>query len=83
VTLIPLRSTFGGGSLPGIEIDSVGVQIDAQGFTAEEIYNAFVAMEIPIIGYILNDRFTIDFRTIYDRDIVYLTKALETLLKKS
>jgi L-seryl-tRNA(Ser) seleniumtransferase len=83
VTLIPLRSTFGGGSMPGIEIESVGVQIDAQGFTAEEIYSAFVTMEIPIVGYILNDRFTIDFRTIYDRDIVYLTKALETFLNKS
>jgi L-seryl-tRNA(Ser) seleniumtransferase len=82
VTSVPLKSAFGGGSLPGIEIDSVGVQIDAQDFTAEEIYSAFLAMEVPIIGYILNDRFTIDFRTVADRDIVYLARALEALLKK-
>jgi L-seryl-tRNA(Ser) seleniumtransferase len=82
IEVVPVKSTFGGGSLPGVEIDSFGIQVVVQNFSADEIHRLLITGEVPIVGYILNDRYTLDFRTIFDRDIEDLVKAMHAVLKK-
>lgn len=76
-----LTSTFGGGTLPAMGLASLGLQIDIPGLSGDAIYAHLIHEDIPIVGYILDDRFTLDFRTISDRDIPVLTAALNRLIE--
>ncbi|MDY6970492.1 MAG: L-seryl-tRNA(Sec) selenium transferase, partial [Spirochaetota bacterium] len=82
VQRLPLKSIFGGGTLPTLKIESIGIQIDIPGLKGEEIYNRLLFEEVPIVGYILDDKYTLDFRTINDEDIPYLSGIIDRLIEE-
>lgn len=76
-----LKSVFGGGTSPNVRIESSGIQISIPGMTAKEIHDKLLKEDIPILGYILDDLFTIDIRTIYDDEIPVLAAAIGNLIE--
>ena len=75
------EATFGGGSLPGMRVPSCGITIELPDVTPEELYTRFINSDIPVIGSIIEDRYTIDFMTVLDDDIPGLTAAIESILE--
>ncbi len=80
ITRVPIKSLFGGGTLPTLKIESAGIQIDMPGISAKEIYNRFLTMPIPIVGYIIDDKFTLDLRTISNDEIPEVADAIDNLI---
>ena len=74
---IHTQSTFGGGAMPTVEMDSYGIRISFSGARADEIYSFFINEEIPVVGKVLNDAYILDFRTILDNDLEYLARAVD------
>jgi L-seryl-tRNA(Ser) seleniumtransferase len=79
ITRVPAKSVFGGGSLPTLKVESIAVQISIPGISSKEISDKFLNHAIPIIGYIFNDKFTIDLRTIADNEIPEVADAIDSL----
>ncbi len=79
----PIRSVFGGGSVPTLKIESMGLQINIPNMKPEEIYNYFILDDTPIIGYIFENLFTLDLRTIFSDDIPLVAEAIDRLIEKS
>lgn len=77
-----VKSVFGGGSAPSLKIESAGVQIVIPGLTADEINKSLIKREIPIIGYILNDKYTLDMRTIFNDEITEVAGAIDKLIEE-
>ena len=77
---VGVSSTYGGGSLPTREIASAGVCITVPGVSADELYARFIDEEIPVVGYILDDRFTLDLRTVLPDDIPVLAASIDRML---
>ncbi len=77
---VALRSAYGGGSLPTREIASAGVCIDVPGMSAAELYSRFIDEEVPVVGYILDDRYTLDLRTVFPDDIAVLAASIDRVL---
>jgi L-seryl-tRNA(Ser) seleniumtransferase len=75
-----LRSTYGGGTLPTREIESAGIRIAVPGMSAGELYARFIDEEVPVVGYILDDCFTLDLRTVLPDDIPALAGSIDRLL---
>jgi L-seryl-tRNA(Ser) seleniumtransferase len=76
---VPAKSVFGGGSLPTLKVESIAVQISIPGMSSKEISDKFLNHAVPIIGYILNNKFTIDLRTIADNEIPEVADAIDSL----
>jgi L-seryl-tRNA(Sec) selenium transferase len=76
-----LKSTYGGGSLPAREIESAGIRIVVPGLSADELYARFIDEDIPIVGYILDDCFTIDLRTVLHGDLPVLAASIDRILQ--
>ncbi len=79
VARVECKSTFGGGSMPGYTLQSVGVQIDVPGLRADDIDRALTANEVPIVGFIADGKYTLDFRTVLEEDIPVIVQALTAL----
>ncbi|MDY6934402.1 MAG: L-seryl-tRNA(Sec) selenium transferase [Spirochaetota bacterium] len=80
-TRVPLKSIFGGGALPTVKIESMGLQISIPNVKGEEIYRKLIYDDVPIVGYILDDKYTLDFRAIFDEDIPIIAEALGQLIE--
>lgn len=78
---LELKSTFGGGTLPTVSIKSAGLQIDLPDMKAGRISNILLESEPPVVGYILDGKYTIDFRTILPEDIPALAASIDKLLE--
>ena len=79
---VSLKSTYGGGSLPTIELDSYGIQFNIKDMSPGKLYDFFINAKIPIIGVIVDDKFTINFMTILDKDIDGIVESLKLLGKE-
>lgn len=77
---ISVVSTYGGGAMPSGEIESAGLRIVIPGVSADEIFEKFIGAAVPIVGYIKDDAYTLDFRTITDDDIRVISDALREIL---
>ena len=67
VEVVDLRSTVGGGSLPGETLPSVGLAVRAA--SATRALTALRRSDPPVIGRIEDDRVVLDLRTVEpDRD---------------
>ncbi len=75
-----LKSTYGGGALPTREIESAGIRITVPGLGADELYARFIDSEVPVVGYILDDCFTLDLRTVLAGDIPVLAALIDRIL---
>ena len=63
-TRVELRSTVGGGALPGETVPSVGVAIEAGGRSATRVLAALRQGDPIVIGRIEADRVVLDLRTV-------------------
>ncbi len=71
----------GSGSLPTEKIPSIAITIKSDLITTKNISNNFLNNRIPIVGYINNDIFHIDFKAIPDDQIDQLIKIINKTLK--
>jgi len=76
---VPLKSTYGGGAMPAREIDSAGLRVRVPGYSADEIHTALAHGDVPIIGYVEDDDYFLNFMTVLDRDVNDLAAALNRL----
>jgi L-seryl-tRNA(Ser) seleniumtransferase len=74
--LIETRCALGGGTTPTETIASVAVEVSGN---ASELHRRFLAHEVPILGRIQDDRFTLDVRTLLDADLATVATALRSL----
>ena len=72
----PAQSQIGGGALPRSKIDSVAVVLRSKHFSAEEIARRARTGVPPIIGYVANDAFKVNLRTIFSSQDEQMIKAL-------
>jgi L-seryl-tRNA(Ser) seleniumtransferase len=74
------NATYGGGSMPGVELESTGVEINIPGMKPDEINDYFLSCSPPVAGTVREDRYVIDFYTVFERDIVCIADAAEMLI---
>jgi len=73
------KTEVGGGTLPRAEIASVMLELIPQGCSLAELAARLRAAEPPVIGYIAEDRYKIDLRTVFphqDRDLIRALQAV-------
>ncbi len=74
------QSQIGGGALPRSKIDSVAIALRSKHFSAEEIATR-ARTDVPaVIGYIANDAFKIDLRTVFPSQDEQLAVSLRRSL---
>jgi L-seryl-tRNA(Ser) seleniumtransferase len=79
---VPLESTFGGGSMPDEVLPSAGLRVEIPGMQADGIGEYLIAREVPVVGYVADDGFFLDFRTVLPEDIAPLADSLQSLLNE-
>jgi L-seryl-tRNA(Ser) seleniumtransferase len=77
------KAAYGGGSMPGSELDSYGVDVSVPGIKPNELNDYFLSCVPPIAGIVRDNRYIIDFFTIFERDIDVIAGAIESLANKS
>jgi seryl-tRNA(Sec) selenium transferase len=77
---IPTQATYGGGSMPGTSIESIGIKINIPGYNPEELYNYFISCTPPIIGTVREDSYILDLFAIFDKDIKDIANSISNLL---
>jgi L-seryl-tRNA(Ser) seleniumtransferase len=77
------KAAYGGGSMPGIELDSYGVEISMPKIKPSELNDFFLSHTPPIIGIVRDNRYIIDFFTVFERDLDVIVNAAESLVNKS
>ena len=79
---ISSKAAFGGGSLPTIEINSYALQFNFPKIKAAQINSFFLENHPPLIGSIINGKFSLDFMTVLDKDLEDIVKAINLFFKK-
>jgi len=80
---IATTAQMGGGSLPGQDIVSFGLAIRSTVNSPAEIESFFRNYTVPIIGYLEQDRFILDMRTLLPGDEEIIKQAIGELVKSS
>ncbi|SHJ58628.1 L-seryl-tRNA(Sec) selenium transferase [Desulfatibacillum alkenivorans DSM 16219] len=78
-----IDSKVGGGALPLQNLPSFGVAIYIEGRTANSVEKAMRELELPMVGRIEDDVFTLDMRTIADDEIPLAAHAAELVAGRS
>ncbi len=78
---IDAKTAFGGGAMPDKVLPDYGIAVSFPNRSAQDIAAFMVQQPVPIIGYIQDDLFTLNFRTILDIDIPYVADAINSLLQ--
>lgn len=76
----PTKAAYGGGSMPGIELDSSGIGIDIPGMKPDQINDFFLSCTPPVAGTVRDDKYVIDFYTVFERDIEFIADSAEMLI---
>lgn len=74
--LVPINSQVGGGSLPLMEIPSIGLRIKAKGMSASKLESFMRQGDTPIIGRIKEDEYFLDIRTIQENELESIVNRL-------
>ena len=77
------RCAYGGGSMPGVELESCGVEISVPGLSPEEVYDHFVSSTPPVIGTVRDGKFIIDLFAVHERDMKELAEAVKALVGRT
>jgi L-seryl-tRNA(Ser) seleniumtransferase len=76
---VDLRATLGGGSNPEVSFPSLGLELRHRDLSAETLKRRFAARPVPVVGYVREDRFYLDLRTVFPDDLPELQRALDEL----
>jgi L-seryl-tRNA(Ser) seleniumtransferase len=79
VSLMTGASAVGGGSAPGVTLDTVLVALERQGFSADALEQRLRQLDTPIIARIEADRVVLDLRTVPEDDDEALATAIAAL----
>jgi L-seryl-tRNA(Ser) seleniumtransferase len=80
VTVVPLDSEVGGGTLPDVVIPSYGVSLKPRLMSLEKFETRLRSLKVPIIGRIEKNMLLIDMRTLLKDDRDLLISGIETVL---
>jgi L-seryl-tRNA(Ser) seleniumtransferase len=80
VSVIPMDSEVGGGTLPDVVIPSYGIGLKPLSISLEKFEARLRELEVPIIGRIEKDLFLLDMRTLLRDDRDLLISGLKTAL---
>jgi len=72
-----IKTSVGGGSMPGAELDSPVVCFDKAGMPPEKIASKLRQYDPPVICFIRNDQLVLDARTMTDSEIDETAAAVE------
>ena len=81
VTIVDAVSRTGGGTMPKAEIPSVALEIESVGVSHEELARRLRAATPPIVGYVHEERFLLNLRTVFPSQDQHLAQALLELLQ--
>lgn len=76
---VALRATLGGGANPEVDFPSAGLELQHRDHSAEEVRRRFAARAVPVVGYVRQDRFYLDVRTVLADDLPEVQDALDAL----
>ncbi len=79
---VETRCAIGGGAMPGVGLESLGVSMELPGVGADELYESFLAANVPVVGAVHDGRYIIDFFTIRDRDLPDLAAAFDLVIAR-
>jgi L-seryl-tRNA(Ser) seleniumtransferase len=79
-SVVETTATVGGGSVPGEEIPSAGVAIQSENVSANPLSRTLRMGDPPVFGYVIEDKFTLDVRTVKDSELDALAKAVVEVL---
>jgi L-seryl-tRNA(Ser) seleniumtransferase len=79
VALMSGASAVGGGSAPGIELDTVLVAVEHPQWSADTLEERLRALDPPVIARIESDRVVLDLRTVFEEQDPPLADALAAL----
>jgi len=82
ISIKETKAVYGGGSMPGVELDSFGIELDLPGMKPDDISEFFLSQTPPVLGTVRDGRFVIDFYTVFEKDIADLADAMELLIGK-
>jgi L-seryl-tRNA(Ser) seleniumtransferase len=78
--VVATRAAVGGGSFPGVEIDSLGVSITLPDRSAAEVAAALRNRAVPIVAVVTKGRVVLDVRTLLPGDDDLIVRAVAGLL---
>lgn len=81
VQAVPSRAYAGGGSSPGQAIPSWALRLRDPNRGPQALHQAFLRHEPPILGYVRDEAFFVDVRTLLSEDDRLLRRALPRLLQ--
>ncbi len=74
------KCEVGGGSLPGVAIESIALELSSRGVSPEQLSYGLRMCEPPVISRIYNERVLIDLRTVLpEEDSILIDKLIEVL----
>jgi L-seryl-tRNA(Ser) seleniumtransferase len=79
VTVVPLESEVGGGTLPDVVIPSYGIGLKPHLISLEKFEKKLRGLTVPIIGRIEKDMYLLDMRTLLKDDRDPLISGIETV----
>ena len=82
VSLVSGASAVGGGSAPGVSLDTVLVGLEREGFSAHTLEQRLRELDPPVIARIEQERVLLDLRTVSDEQDQVLAQALSTLVER-
>jgi L-seryl-tRNA(Ser) seleniumtransferase len=77
--LVPLQAKLGGGSNPEASFESLGLELVHRDLSADVLKRRFATREVPIVGYVQQDHFYLDLRTVFPDDFAEIQRALDEL----
>ena len=77
--ILPIKSEAGGGSLPGLALNSFGVAISVGALRASDVMVRLRGNEPAIIGRIVDDRAILDIRTLMEDDALDIIAAVTAI----
>ena len=75
------RTVAGGGTTPGKSLEGVAVRIRCSRISAQELSKRFRDSQIPVLGYIEEDWFYLEMRTIGKDELLPLADAIQEIEK--
>lgn len=78
--VVPSKSVFGGGSLPGTELSSRAISVRHSERSTAEIERSLRHGEPPVVGRVENDTVLLDLRTVAPEQDIALETALGAVL---
>ncbi|MCH8927130.1 MAG: L-seryl-tRNA(Sec) selenium transferase [Candidatus Marinimicrobia bacterium] len=80
--IVSVTGEAGSGSLPVAELPSMAIRIQSESKSMNKTAHNFRSLAVPVIGYIKENAFYLDMRTLLEEDIDLLSKSIKEVLGK-